>query len=350
MVDVAATEVAKRYGGPAILAPNPTNVRPAVEVIGLSGLGSVAQLTWALHRSRRAFMIGADILDGAYNSKTIMKRLRMAQAAHMLGAKVRVVGCSFSANADLSVTAFLKRSKWLEILARDPVSQARLETALDRQIELVADTAFLLRPEATTQVARNAIDWMKDQNAGGRRVLALNVSGLLFARMEKGSLETFCRGVANWIDGHKNIAALVVAHDRRPGNAGDVATCDVLDKAIRERAPDRCHYVREDIQAWDAKEIAGHLDMAFVCRMHFAIACLGRGVPPLSLVTMGKFEGLMSHFGLEGLTLDPAAAMDVQAVGAALDDLKMRAPQLRVEIEKALPRMKELSARNYQSL
>ena len=302
-------------------------------------------------RARRVIVIGADMIDGGYGATQILQRLRLAQLSRLSGGRTRVIGSSFSANPNPEVIAFLKGAKGLEILARDPVSQQRMTQYLERDVTMVADSAFLLRPEITCDAARAAATFMSEQKAQGRRILALNVSGLVFRKIFPGALERFSAAVADWIARTPDVAPLVLAHDRRPGKAGDLGSCDVLAAAIQEKAPNRCHYVRDDISAWDAKALAAQFDMAFVCRMHFAIACLGQGIPPLSLVSMGKFEGLMQHFGLQGLTLDPAtAAGDAVKLTEALDDLSRRAPALRATIRAALPAVRALSARNYEDL
>lgn len=347
MIDVAVTELSAR-GHDVVLSPNPTEVRGTARTLSPSGIGGKLRLLRLLIAAKRIIIIGADILDGGYDKRTILRRLRFADLARRFGARVRVIGCSFSETPDPEVVRVLKAATWLDILARDPVSKSRMEAALGRAVPLVADSAFLLRPEARSDVATATLDWMDGQKADGRRVLALNVSALVFSKLADGALERFAAAVADWLAGNADIAAVVVAHDRRGGKAGDRASCDRLFEALSARVPERCHYVREGIAAWDAKAIAGGLDMAFVCRMHFAIACLGRGVPPLCLVTMGKFEGLMQHFGLGGLTLDPAAAMEDTAVATALDRLKAGAADHRATIEAALPRVKEMSAKNYE--
>lgn len=84
--------------------------------------------------------------------------------------------------------------------------------------------------------------------------------------------------------------------------------------------------------------------------MHFAIAALGQGTPPVSFVYQGKFEGLMQHFGLEseGLML----ASDADGTGApgsaALEAATARAADLRRRIETALPRVVALARSNFE--
>lgn len=348
MVDVAVTELSK-LGYEVVLFPNPTAIRGTARTLSPAGIGGKLALLRRLIAAKRVIIIGADIIDGGYNPGPTLRRLRFADVARRFGARVRVIGSSFSENPAPEVVRFLKAAPWVELLARDPVSKARMDAALGRDVPLVADSAILLQPEARAGTAKDALAWMEAQKAGGRRVLALNVSGLVFSKLDDGALDRFSDAVADWLAANKDIAAAVVSHDRRRGKAGDLNACDRLFEAVRAKVPERCHYVREEIEAWDAKAIAGGLDMAFVCRMHFAIACLGRGVPPLCLVSMGKFEGLMQHFGLSGLTLDPATAMDPDAVYRALDRLKADAADHRATIEAALPAVKAMSAKNYET-
>ncbi|WP_308916061.1 polysaccharide pyruvyl transferase family protein [Jannaschia sp. LMIT008] len=350
MIDVAATQLSDA-GFSVTLLPNPTPTRLGVPGVAAGGVGGKLSILANVARARRVIVIGADILDGRYNPDTILSRLKLAAIAHRFGAKVRVIGCSFSTAPNPRVIEWLKRAEWLEILAREEVSKARMEAALGRPVELVADSAFLLRPEATTPAAHDAIAFAEAQHAAGRRVLGLNASGLVFSKVAPGTLEAYAEAVAEWVAGREDMAAMVVSHDSRPGQIGDQASCDVLAEAVGRMVPDRFHYVRDGINAWDVKGFAGHLDMVLLCRMHFGIACLGNGVPPLALVSMGKFEGLMGLFGLDGLEIDPErVAADPRSIQGRLDDLAERAPDLRTRIEAALPEVRAMSARNYAGL
>ncbi|NHA15352.1 polysaccharide pyruvyl transferase family protein [Thioalkalivibrio sp. XN279] len=351
MLDVAAQELIQQ-GYSVSLLPNPTSIRASVTQLSIKGgIKEKLRIVATMLRARRVIVIGADIIDGGYGATQILRRLRLARLASLFGGRTRVIGSSFSANPNPDVIAFIKEANWLEIFAREPLSQQRMEQFLGRKVTMVADSAFLLRPEISCDVAKAAMSFMSEQKAKGRRIICLNASGLVFTKIAPGALERFSTTIADWIARTPDIVPIVLAHDRRPGKAGDLESCDVLAAAVKDKAPERCYYVRENISAWDVKALAAQFDMALVCRMHLAIACLGQSVPPLSLVSMGKFEGLMLHFGLQGLTLDPATvAGDMSTLTEALNNLSRRAPALRDKIQDALAAVRALSEKNYEHL
>ncbi len=82
--------------------------------------------------------------------------------------------------------------------------------------------------------------------------------------------------------------------------------------------------------------------------MHLAIACLGQSTPPVSIVYQGKFEGLMAHFGLDGLTFAPDAVGQSPEPDTQLAAATDQAAALRQKIAQALPGVTALSQSNFK--
>jgi polysaccharide pyruvyl transferase WcaK-like protein len=118
---------------------------------------------------------------------------------------------------------------------------------------------------------------------------------------------------------------------------------------VADRFGPRLHMVDGLLDAWDAKAIAGAVDLVLTGRMHFAIAALGQGTPPVSVVYQGKFEGLMQHFGLEAEPL-LLAPDKVGSGDAALAAATANAERLRSKILAVLPRVEALSRSNFSGL
>ncbi|SIO59884.1 Polysaccharide pyruvyl transferase family protein WcaK [Rhodovulum sp. ES.010] len=347
----AATAHAIAAGHRAAVFPHAPALRSGARVFhGRGRLGVAAATARGLWAASHAVYIGADVLDGVYYAKSSLKRLNTLRAAHLLGRRTRVMGSSWSTTPAPEVIAFLKAASWLEILARDPVSRGRMEADLGREVRLAADLGFLLRPEAKSPAAQAATGWAAARKTAGATVLAANLSGHTIRTLPGASVAPFAGLIARWLEADPARGVVIVPHDTRPGLGGDLGVCADLAAALKDRFADRLHVPLGPLDAWDAKAIAGAVDLVLTGRMHFAIAALGQGTPPVSFVYQGKFEGLMQHFGLEseGLML----ASDADGTGApgsaALEAATARAADLRRRIETALPRVVALARSNFE--
>lgn len=349
MLDAANT-YANTLGIRTVIFPYAPALRSAVRVYRGSGKFGVAAATArGLWSASYVFGIGADILDGVYNANTVLKRLKALQTAHLFGRHTRILGSSWSTTPSPEVISFLKSTPWLDILARDPVSQGRMEADLGRPISLAADLAFLLEPEARSTSAKKAIAWATARKAEGCTVLAANLSGHTMASVTQPAVRPAADMIGRWLATDAKREVLIVPHDTRGGFTGDLTVCRELHAILNERYGHRLHMPDGGLDAWDAKAIAGAVDLVLTGRMHFAIAALGQGTPPVSIVYQGKFEGLMQHFGLEreGLLMAPDMVGDSDAVLAAAT---ARADRLRAQISERLPRVVALSKSNFDGL
>ncbi len=102
------------------------------------------------------------------------------------------------------------------------------------------------------------------------------------------------------------------------------------------------------MQTWELKAIAGEVNLILTGRMHLAIAALGQGVPPLCVVYQGKFEGLMAHFELDGLMLDPQDVIRHNVLSDHLEKTTARAADLGAYIRTRLPTIRNLALDNFE--
>lgn len=351
MVDVLVTHAGAIFGRPPVVLPCSYQTRSEAQGIDFdAGIAQRIRGLFEVMRARHMLIVGADMLDGHYGKDAIGRRLTVAHLAHRCGVKVRVVGCSFSTDPHPETIARLKQMPWLEIFARDKVSQDRMKAALGRDIRLVADVAFLLEPALGTAHAKRAVNWIARQRQGSRKVFALNVSGLVFKKLPKGTLESYAQVVADRMAQEGNVAAIVVPHDWRPGREGDLDACRVLYAALTKRPEIESYLLADPIPAWEAKALAGLIDATLLCRMHFSIACLGQGVPPYCLVSAGKFDGLMQHFNLSGNLFDPASLSGPEAMLAPVERMLANWQRDTQTVKKALPEVINLSGSNFDDL
>lgn len=306
---------------------------------------------WNVTQGNVFSMIGADIIDGSYSPGAIFQWLRMARIAHVTGSRCIILGSSCSSSPSPAVMAALKRMTFIKVLARDPISQRRFSDHLDRDVELVADLAFLLEGEIVSPNAHAAQAWISTQKNAGRTILAVNVSAESIDKLgrERG-IQSYIEVLGSWIE-HKSASrsVLLIPHDFRGAPPRDVQALAAIEERLRTRTR-YIHFLRPPFEAWDAKALAGQVDAVFAGRMHLAIASFGAGTPVLSVAYQGKFEGLMEHLDLdrEGLVLQPNDLIDTRRALAALEACTAQSGDLRAKIVKRLPRIIELSNKNIE--
>lgn len=349
MVD-AATCALTAMGRHVVVGPNQFTTRsPSYgpksggRVPVLAGLAAMAV------RAGHVGLIGADVLDGVYSAESILKRLNVLRIAQRLGTATRVFGSSWSETPAEPVIAFLRKARWLDLHARDPISQARMEAALDRPVTLVADLAFLLHPEIRAPEAQAAARWIAARRVAGATILGVNLSGLTLRDRPDHGIGAAAGLVARWLEADAGRVVLLMPHDRRPGMVGDTEVLTGLHRALADRFADRMHLLPDTLDAWDLKALAGLVDLVLTGRMHLAIAAMGMGTPALCMVYQGKFEGLMAHFSLEGLTVSPSNLIAGQC-DAQLESTTARRMDLAERIRHRLPFVESLSRRNVQGM
>jgi polysaccharide pyruvyl transferase WcaK-like protein len=151
-----------------------------------------------------------------------------------------------------------------------------------------------------------------------------------------------------WLKADLNRAILLLPHDLRPAPVGDVEALEAIANAIWPHIPDRLELVRPPIAAWDVKALCADADGVFTGRMHLAIAALGTGAPPLSIVYVDKFEGLMSHFELEGGLITPSEFLDGERTYSVLETFTKELPERRSKILGRLPAVQQLARRQFE--
>lgn len=350
MIDSISCHLVEYMGRRVVLGPNIHKTRSGAGIPAGDGRWDVMRnLAGMVLGCRSLGMIGADVIDGVYGAASVLKRLRILTLAHRLGQDVRVFGCSWSLKPSDPVVAVLKKADWLRLYARDPVSQARMQAALDRDIPLVADVAFLLRPEITSPEALAAARWIEGRRSASMTVMGVNLSGHTLEKAPDHGVAAFAGLVSRWLEADPQRAVLIVPHDRRPGMVGDLDVLKGLHAVLQARFPDRLHMLPATLDAWEVKGLAGKLDFVVTGRMHLAIAAMGMGVPALCTVYQDKFEGLMQHFGLEGTTISPE---DVLAERCDDQLLRMTAhhADLGARIRERLPFVKDLSRKNFEQM
>lgn len=336
--------------GPVVLVavPGPnTTLRTPLTYAPLNG-GSKRDKLRAVREilsSGTILFLGADVIDGAYGGDC--RRLGVFDMFVRAGLRGACLGFSMSAKPGARAKQRILALPPMRMHVRDRVSLARYEEMTGRQGVLVADTAFQLRPEITTPVMAQAVDWARAQRGQGRRVLVVNLGGWTLERMQGDGVAAVHACLERWMTASPDRSVLLLPHDFKAPPVGDIEPLQRLNAMLAPQFSDRVRFVEPPFNTWDVKALAGEIDFSMTGRMHFSIACLGMGTPSIGIVYQGKFEGLMDHFGLKNMLITPDEASNPDVLLERLNTAEAQLPALRAQIAKRLPAVKDLSWQNF---
>ncbi len=310
------------------------------------------RFVWVVRRYRYCLFFGTDVMDGFYGEEGCVRRIRLAGLAARCGVKTSIAGFSFSDKATQgSIQALRDLPVAVSLFSRDPVSFERLTRQVDHAVELVADVAFLLEPETSTPLVRQASEWIAAQKAGGKVVAGFNVSMHLIKQVPALTPEALVvahrEAIVEMVSSRPDLRFVLLPHDTR-----EEFHDGVLIQAVMETLPPEvracCLAIPSSIHAAEIKAICGQLDLALSGRMHMAIACLGQGTPVACITYQGKFEGLYRHFALDGLMIDPVTATQPGRLAAFFLPVIDRREAIRRQIQSQLPKVRALAAENFR--
>jgi polysaccharide pyruvyl transferase WcaK-like protein len=334
------------YGGSWILDALMTKKMAAERFFYGGSLLQKAALVSRLPEFSEVYFIGADVIDGAYNPRSVCGRLAILSEAARLGKKATLLGASYNKHPEAATAAMLKSlPPEVTLCARDPVSRQRMERQVGRAVRQVADLAFLLpsRPEDGETI--KAVDWIRARKAGGDDVIAFNAN-YIHAEKHPGMVPALPVLLAMLLNA--GLSIVLVPHDvrsRRPDQQLLADAAAALPAGLQQRL-----YMFPPKSPGAIKSMLSHVDMIVTGRMHAAILAMASGTPAYCFAYQDKFEGLYSFFELEdaGLLSSPEAlAADPAAVGHNVLSRLRDCAQLRTAIEKHLPRVLQLSRDNF---
>ncbi len=303
-----------------------------------------AKYVHALISSDEAMITGADVIDGIYHGSSIW--IDFLQLASDIGVKVRVLGFSFSSYPVKKAVEQLKDCSNIQFMSRDINSLRRFESYTEQKAKLVADVAFLLEPELSTEEAVNIQDFILKKKQEDAVVAGVNVSGHVFSKLDESALTAFIKTLNFWLEMDEKHCIILVPHDVRD-EIGDLELLRKIYAALERRFSDRVKLL-EFPTAWNVKALAGNFDFAISARMHFTIACMGMGVPALSLVYQDKFEGLEEHFKLDNTTIEPTVVANPEVFQEEIISFQEKSFALKNKIKNILPSVIELSKQNFR--
>ncbi|HEY9846410.1 MAG TPA: polysaccharide pyruvyl transferase family protein [Candidatus Caenarcaniphilales bacterium] len=304
---------------------------------------------------KRFYCLGADVMDGYYSEFDTLQRLSLVALAAKTGADAAVLGFSFNNQPKPAcVQAFRDLPSAVSLCARDPVSHERLVHHLNRPVKLVADLAFLLHPANDSEIASSVVEWIGEQRSQNRSVIGVNANYKLVQSLEVQSLdnltEIYVDTLSELYAKNNQFSFVLISHDFRniKGEVNDVVLSEAIWKALPTEIQSHCIKVPAPCSAAEIKAIGGDLDIVLSGRMHLAIACLGQGTPAACITYQGKFEGLFRHFGLEGMNIEPAQALQPKNLVEFLIPLIDRQAEIRQHIQLKLPQVQQLAHTNFE--
>jgi len=295
-------------------------------------------------------VLGADVMDGYYSPMASMHLLVVADLVARTVCPAIILGFSFNERpSGLLKPIFNRLSDNVRMYVRDPVSYERFQRFTRTQAHLVADAAFMLTPNLSSQAVRSVECWIKKQKTRGRFVLAFNIHPMLKQNAKSAWVTEIVRQAASalrsMID-DANMSIILLSHDCRP-EIGDNMCLEPLWDKLRD-CKERILYPREILDASELKGVASLVDAVVTGRMHLAIAALGCGVPVGVFSYQEKFAGLIDYFGLPaGLILSPDR-ISIETIQAMITLVVEGSVEWKALIKHRLPPVLELSRQNYQ--
>ncbi|MET0288835.1 MAG: polysaccharide pyruvyl transferase family protein [Pseudoxanthomonas sp.] len=306
----------------------------------------LSRLLPALADYSHLFMLGADVIDGAYNPGSVNRRLEVLREAAQMGCICTILGSSYNNAPEASTRASLRAlPAQVAICGRDPNSHARFTSHLERPIELTADVAFLLDAQPGHVDAMAAIAWIQQRRDDGHRVVAVNANYLHAAKVP-GLREGLAKLLGMLLE--QPISLLLLSHDSRTREPDEKVLADAVAQLPAALQANTRMLATPSPGA--VKAVLAQVDLLVTGRMHAMILALGGHTPSLGFAYQDKFEGLMQLLGLDGqamLSTPDTLATAPEAVAAQAQALLSQRDTLRQHIAQAMPAALQLAAHNF---
>lgn len=288
-------------------------------------------------RSDHTWLIGADVMDGAYNPYASVSRFSCVIVAAKVGSEASVLGFSWNSHGTASATYCARiAAESARLVARDSVSHERLLASHVTPVSNGADIVFS-RQDMAQQSPYS--EWVIGECAKGKRVAVVNASALLAGRYNQ--LSEYQKFISE-LD-PKVWSLILVPHVRRAGN--DDLAC-LADLAGSIQGFD-CKLVEELLSPSEIFAILLSSTFVLTGRMHLAVLAINAGVYPVTMSSQGKVAGLYDMLVSPELCIEPGAGCSVEIKSA------FRALELN-GFQKIPDRIREelssLSSQNFDAL
>ncbi|MEJ1194032.1 polysaccharide pyruvyl transferase family protein [Pseudarthrobacter sp. CCNWLW207] len=299
--------------------------------------GNALKLARLMSTARTFSVVGADLMDGAYNPGASLAR----SSALWLAAKHHIpsvlLGCSWANSAVGSCASALARAgrAGAQLNFRDATSQER---ALNQGIVTALLTSDIVFSDDTMDAQHGLSAFCKAARKEGRNVALVNASGLVAKKVPQ--TEEYVTIVNELLQ--NNFSVVLLPHVFR-ATGDDLEQC----RTILEMFSPSTNVTLVDsmLPPSTIRSLCRDADLVITGRMHLAVMALGRGVVPITLGTHGKVEGLYRHFQGLDFYVDPQVGF-----GHEVAKLIPRAMKQNSEWKSSLPAVESLSKANFRLL
>lgn len=252
-------------------------------------LKNIAEFVGLLRRASSLSLIGADVMDGAYNPRASIRRSNLVRLGQSLGVPSRILGFSWNGRAPKPVLeAAIRASRaGVQMMLRDPISSQRaLAGGLQNTVE-VADVVF----RATTASEPS------DLCLSAKRKLALvNISAHIESSFSQ--ITEYVRIIDHLH--HRGFDIVLIPHVSRDGS-DDIA----LTRVLKSELDSRVDLIDRLLKPEEVRGICRRASLVVTGRMHLSIIALSQEVPAVILSSQGKVEGLAQRFVGAAWSVEP---------------------------------------------
>ena len=299
-------------------------------------------------------VVGADILDGYYSVLGAIRALTLADLCGRSGFRTIVLGFSFNKRPHQSLRSiYSDTTSAVSFNLRDRLSLERFSRFSPAPGRLVADAAFLLRPDRDAPAVQTIKAWVGTRRAVDEHVIAFNLHPMLIRKITHLQLERLVGSavvtLTRLLESHR-VSVVLLSHDKRP-QVGDDECLRHVYQGLASSFRERVLYPTQEMNAAQVKGVVESLDGVVSGRMHLAIASLGTGVPAVGVTYQDKFDGLFDHFELpQWLLVPPRLALQPDQFFGVLSSFIGSLDPLRRQIQTRLPSVIAAAERNLDGL
>lgn len=306
----------------------------------LAHLGNLRAFIIILRGAISLSVVGADIMDGAYNSRASERRFRLASIAANRRINSRILGFSWNSHPSSgALTAMQDSADGLQLMARDPESAKRLRRDGGKLVRDVADLAFLV--DNFEPLPAELGSWCDEQTSAGRPIVIVNANYLLEKYFDQ--VGVFSRLINSYTS---ELSFVLVPNDSRSARS-DAAIGADLHESLDEKA--NVFLLEEPLAPGAVMTLASRALAAISGRMHLTILCANAGTPTLAISYQGKIEGLYERLGSDYF-LDPTEEQFAESLGQKFSEFLSNTEALSRRLLTSHTEIRELAALNVSGL
>ncbi|WP_291327873.1 polysaccharide pyruvyl transferase family protein [Desulfovibrio sp. UCD-KL4C] len=298
-------------------------------------------------------VVGADVMDGYYNSYLPLHAIMFADIASRLGARSVILGFSFNKTPSLLLKqVFELANPAVKINLRDSVSLDRFEAFCDHKTQLVADAAFYLEPKLKSKLADEVKEWVEKAHAENALAIVFNIHPMLFKKGSSKQVQNLIDAAARAIEAvssSRSVRWFFLPHDFRKDVGDNDCLLPLAAELTKRGVGDNILTVEKNYTASELKAAVGQVDGVITARMHLAIGSLGMGRPVAAITYQDKFQGLFRHFNLPNwLLLSPQEILESDALEKMILRFLDENVEIKQCVENNLPSIMALSYKNFE--